>query len=164
MAHPSSSFSESLGESTNALVDALMELTPSRSSGEPSVNQPTPEFHPVEQEAPMDAQMDTTSASSGEPSVNQAAPVQQEVAQQALLTEIRGMIHQHYLEYIIRHSPWMRNSELLFGPDIIRNVNSIMEELELELSSIADLEQFLQDIRANPQQLHTFFRKLWSGD
>uniref|UniRef100_K3Z2G8 Uncharacterized protein n=1 Tax=Setaria italica TaxID=4555 RepID=K3Z2G8_SETIT len=106
---------------------------------------PTPEFHPVEQEAPMDALMDTTSAraSSGEPSVNQPTPeflpVQQEVEQQALLTEIREVLQQEY----------RRVAELM------------IKDLELDLSSIEELQQFLQDIGANPQQLNSEFFNYW---
>ncbi|KAF0925993.1 hypothetical protein E2562_019936 [Oryza meyeriana var. granulata] len=83
MAHPptnssSSPFVESTGE-----IDALMDTT--SASGEPSVNQAMPEFHPVQQE--VEAQQ----------------PVQQEVeAQQASFLEIRVEIHRQYLADIIR--------------------------------------------------------------
>jgi ribosomal protein S2 len=132
---------------------------------EPSVNQPAPSFHPVEREASMDALMNTTSASSGEPSVNQAFhPVQNEIIQQqVLLTDISGVIQQQYLEYIIRHNPWMRGDTFLFGPNIMQNVQTIMQNLELELLQPAELEQFLQDIQVNPRQLHPFFKELWFG-
>lgn len=164
MAHPPGSS----GYTTNTLVDALMDTTSaSASSGEPSVNQPTPEFHPVEQEAPMDALMDTTSAraSSGEPSVNQPTPeflpVQQEVEQQALLTEIREVLQQEYRRYIIRSSPWMRNTGYLYSPNITRVAELMIKDLELDLSSIEELQQFLQDIGANPQQLNSEFFNYW---
>ena len=115
--------------------DALMD-TPSPSSGEPSVNQPTPEF----------------------------LPVQQEVEQQALLTEIREVLQQEYRRYIIRSSPWMKyNIAFLFGHDIQLQVESIVTNLELESSSTAELNEFLQDIRGNPNQLHSFFKEYWYG-
>nr|ABY55188.1 ribosomal protein S2 [Bambusa oldhamii] len=133
MAHPPSSsspFVESTGE-----IDALMDTT-SASSGEPSVNQATPEFHPVQQEVE---------------------------AQQASLLEIRVEIHKQYLANIIRRNPWMRNSRHLLSQDIWNNVQSMVTSLELESLSTAELEQFLQDIRGNPNQLHFIFQEYWPG-
>jgi len=138
MAHPptSSSFSESPGE-----LDALMDTT-TAPSGEPSVNQPTP--------------------SSGEPSVNQPAPnpVEQE-AQQALF-QVRDEIWNLYRQYILQYSPWMKKDiTFLFGDDIQLQVSSIVTDLELESLSTAELNEFLQDIRGNPNQLHSFFKEYW---
>jgi hypothetical protein len=80
---------------------------------------------------------------------------------QVLLTDISGVIQQQYQEYIIRHNPWMQGNAFLFGPNIMQNVQTIMQNLELELLQPAELEQFLQDIQVNPRQLHPFFKELW---
>ena len=128
MAHPptSSSFSESPGE-----LDALMDTT-TAPSGEPSVNQPTP--NPVEQEA-----------------------------QQALF-QVRDEILNLYRQYILRYSPWMKKDiTFLFGDDIQLQVESIVTHLELESLSTEELNEFLQDIRGNPNQLHSFFKEYWYG-
>lgn len=109
-----------------------------------------------------------TSASSGEPSVNQATPefhaVEQELkARQAVLREIHDEILQQNRADIIRRNPWMRNSMFLLPQDMIRSVESMVTSFELDSLSTPELEQFLQDIRANPSQLHSIFKEYWPG-
>jgi len=53
------------------------------------------------------------------------------------------------------------NPEYLTGPDITNAAQLIMEQFDLELVSTAELDEFLQDIRANPGQLDDFFKELW---
>jgi hypothetical protein len=90
-------------------------------------------------------------------------PVQQEVEQQALLTEVREVIQQAYQRYIIRSSPWMRGSGYLYSQDIADVAQSIITDTELDISSIEELQQFIQDIRANPQQLNWKFKDCWGS-
>lgn len=92
-----------------------------------------------------------------------APEVQQEVEQQALLTEIREVIEQEYLRYILRRSPFMRNSAFLSSPKITEVAQLMLQDFELELQSIEELQQFIQDIRANPQQLNSEFKKYWGS-
>jgi len=88
----------------------------------------------------------------------------EEEAQQALYIEIGEEILQQYHRYILRHSPWMKkNIALLFGNEIFLNIQTIIKEFELESLSTAELNEFLQDIRANPKQLHSIFKELWLG-
>jgi len=130
VAHPPGSS----GYTTNDLVDHLMD-TSSASSGEPSVNQPTPEFLPVQQE------------------VEQRAQLQQ---------EIQHEIMELYRNFILESSFWMKyNPAYLTGPDITNVAQLIMEQCDLELLPPAELDEFLQDIRANPRQLDVFFKELW---
>lgn len=88
-------------------------------------------------------------------------PVQQEVEQQALLTEIREVIQQEYRRYIVRSTPWMRNSEFLYSSNIADVAQLIINDIELDISSIEELQQFLQDFGANPRQLNSEFRIYW---
>nr|QFO90899.1 hypothetical protein [Cynodon dactylon x Cynodon transvaalensis] len=126
-------------------------------SGEPSVNQAPPSEEPSVNQAPP----------SEEPSVNQAPPefhpVQLELAQRAQLQqEILLEIMKLYRNYILNSSPWMKfNTEYLTGTDITNVARLIMEQCDLELVSTAELDEFLQDIRANPKQLDDFCKELW---
>ena len=145
MAHPptnssSSPFVESTGE-----LDALMDT--SASSGEPSVNQATPEFYAVEQ---------------AQPPADDMVPVEQELeARQAIFGQIRDEMKQQYRADIIRRNPWMRNR--LLEQDILQNVLSMISTFELDSLSTAELEQFIHDIRSNPRQLHFIFKEYWPG-
>lgn len=119
MAQPSSSFSES--------TDAMIATT--ASSGEPSVNQATPEFHPVHE--------------------GQRPLVEQ---------EILNSIVQEYKNFIYRGNLYVLNPGYLTGTDIQEGAKLIMTNLELDLLSINELQQFKQDILLNPKQLTTFFQ------
>lgn len=90
-------------------------------------------------------------------------PVQQEVERQALLTEIHEVIKQEYRRYIVRSLRWMQYSEFLHSQNIDTQVQFIIEEIELDRSSVEDLRQFLQDFWANPRQLNSFFKIYWGG-
>lgn len=124
----------SSGYNTSDFLDHILETeTSSASSGEPSVNQPTPEL----------------------------LPVQQEVERQALLTEIHEVIKQEYQRYIVRSMHLMKYSGFLHSQSIDTQVQFIIEEIELDRSSVEDLRQFLQDFWANPRQLNSFFKIYW---
>ncbi|KAL6590175.1 hypothetical protein ACP70R_050161 [Stipagrostis hirtigluma subsp. patula] len=146
MAHPptnssSSPFVESTGE-----LDALMD-TSGASSGEASVNQATPEFNAVEQ---------------AQPPADDMVPVEQELeARQAVLSQIREEILQQYRADIIRRNPWMRNRVLPLLPDLMFSVEGMVTSFELNSLSTPDLEEFLNDIRANPKQLRSIFKEYW---
>lgn len=69
------------------------------------------------------------------------------------------------MENIVGRNPWMRSqgSELHYSQDVANNVQSIVADLELSSLSAAELQGFIQDIRANPKQLNSHFKDFWPG-
>ena len=87
-------------------------------------------------------------------------PVPQEVEQQALLTEIRNVIIQAYWGFVLSHT-WMLGTGLVDPQNIVNMADCIMYNLELDISEIEELQQFIQDLRANPRQLDSEFLRYW---
>lgn len=90
-------------------------------------------------------------------SVNQEEFQLERRERQEKLRQIEELILEQYRSYVVRHSPWMKNSAFLPG---MKGgvVEGIVIELELDALNSTELTEWVNTLRADPHKLKDFFK------